>query len=291
MIRAYTLSQLELQPQDITSVDEVMELSKKAGWVWIDCIDPKEEDFQVLSKLLKKDDISKIVGSKKVLSTYEKINGFVMIQFVQVDFKEKLEVYPLYCFSNGQIMITVRTEQTSNPIINSLDTLQDCIKKVTCKTSSSFVISRLFHEIVNENLNIIVALRERICEMEQEALEGSANKKIDKSVFALKREITKFERILWVQRETMLAIIEGMIPTIQTSEIDKNAMTHTISNISRELSLISAHSSALDNVLTVRGLGMIHKVETNLVYLTVALTALTLLLILFELGLTRLIFG
>jgi Mg2+ and Co2+ transporter CorA len=268
-----------------------MELSKKAGWVWIDCIDPKEEDFQVLSKLLKKDDISKIVGSKKVLSTYEKINGFVMIQFVQVDFKEKLEVYPLYCFSNGQIMITVRTEQTSNPIINSLDTLQDCIKKVTCKTSSSFVISRLFHEIVNENLNIIVALRERICEMEQEALESSANKKIDKSVFALKREITKFERILWVQRETMLAIIEGMIPNIQTSEIDKNAMTHTISNISRELSLISAHSSALDNVLTVRGLGMIHKVETNLVYLTVALTALTLLLILFELGLTRLIFG
>lgn len=291
MILAYTLSQLNLQPQEVTSVDQINGLSKKAGWVWIDCIDPNEADFQVLAKLLKKDDIQSMVSSKKVLSTYEKINGFVKIQFVQVDFKERLEIHPLYCFSNEHIMITVRTEKTSNPIINSLDTLQDCIKKVTCETSSSFVISRLFHEIVNENLNVTVALRERICEMEQEALERSANKKTDKMVFALKREITKFERILWIEREIMLAIIEGMIPTIQTSEIDKNAMNHTISNLSRELSLISAHSSALDNVLTVRGLGMIHKVETNLVYLTIALIILTALLILFEIGRSPWIFG
>ena len=291
MISTYTLSQAKLQPQNNTSISEIKELAKKAGWAWVDCTDPNEEETQMIAELVENKDVESIIKNKKILPTYEKINGFVMIQLIQIDFKERLETYPLYIFVNGQIMVTVRTEKMATPIMRTLDTLQDCIKKVTCETSSSFVISRLFHEIVNENLNIIVTLRDRISEMEQAALKKSADKNIDEQVFALKREITKFERILWVQREVMLAIQEGMIPLIQTAEIDKNALNHTVSNLSRELSLISAHSNALDNVLTVRGLGMIHRVETNLIYLTFVLIILTVLLILLQVDVVKLLFG
>ena len=287
----YTLSQAKLQPQNITSISEIKELAKKAGWAWVDCTDPNEEETQMIAELVENKDVKSIIKSKEILSTYEKINGFVMIQLVQIDFKERLETYPLYIFLNGQIMVTVRTQKMSAPIKHTMDTLQDCIQKVTCETSSSFVISRLFHDIVNENLNIVVTLRERICEIEQAALKKSAGKNIEEMVFDLKREITRFERILLVQRDVMLAIQEGIVPSIQTSQIDKNALNNTISNLSRELSLISSHSNALDNVLTVRGLGMIHKVETNLIYLTIALVILTVLLILIEVDIFHLIFG
>lgn len=291
MISTYTLSQAKLQPQNITSISEIKELAKKTGWAWVDCTDPNEEETQMLAELVEDKDVESIIKSKKILSTYEKINGFVIIQLIQIDFKERLETYPLYVFVNGQIMVTVRTEKMVTPIMSTLDTLQDCIKKVTCETSSSFVISRLFHEIVNENLNIIVTLRDRISEMEQGALKKSTDKNIDEQVFALKREITKFERILWNQREILLAIQEGLVPLIQTAEIDKNALNHTVSNLSRELSLMSAHSNALDNVLTVRGLGMIHRVETNLIYLTFVLIILTVLTILLQVDVVKLLFG
>ncbi len=290
MIQAYTLKQADFK-QEITSVNQVSELSKKNGWVWIDCTDPNDSEYQLIAELVKRNNIKELVTSKKIRSTYQRVNDYVMIQLMQVDFTEKLDMYPLYLFFNNEVMLTVRTEKTSNPVINSLDTLHGCAQKVTCQTSSSFIISRLFHEVANENLEVIVTLRERICEMEQEALHQSSEKKIDKMVFTLKREIAKFERILWMQRELMIAITEGMIPTIEPSQIDKNAINHTISNLSRELSLISTHSNALDNVLTVRGLGMIHKVETNLVWLTVALVVLTVMLILFELDIIHLIFG
>ena len=284
MIWAYTLSSAKFHSQDISSIGEIEELAKKAGWVWVDCVAPDEEELQILAKLFESKKAIDIIKSQKILSSYEKINDHVLIQLVLADFIEKLETHPLYVFANEHVTVTVRTEKMSRPIKSTLDILQDCVKKVKCETSSSFVVSRLFHEVVGENLDVIVTMRDHISEIEQKALEEAADKNIDHTVFTLKREITKFERILWVQREIMLAIEEGVVPSIQPTKIDKQTLNHTVRNLSRELSLISSHSDALDSVLTVRGLGMIHRVETNLIYLTIILVILTALLILLELG-------
>ncbi|MHA2230992.1 MAG: CorA family divalent cation transporter [Candidatus Hodarchaeales archaeon] len=291
MIWAYSLSREKFLPQDVSSIDEVEELAKNRGWVWVDCVDPDDKELQMIAKLLESQEVIDIIKSQKILSSYEKINGHVLIQLVLVEFSKKLETHPLYVFANEHIMITVRTEQMSGPIKSTLDILQDCFKKVKCETSSSFVVSRLFHDVVGENLNVIVELRDHISEIEQRALEESSNKNIDEIVFKLKREITKFERILWVQREIMLALEEGVVPSIQPTKIDKQALNHTIRSLSRELSLISSHSSALDSVLTVRGLGIIHRVETNLIYLTIILVMLTAILIGIEVDIFRLLFG
>lgn len=291
MIWAYTLSSVKLQARDISSIGEIEEIAKEAGWVWVDCVDPDDKELQVLAKFIESKKAVDIIKSQKILSNYEKINDHVLIQLVLVDFRKKLETHPLYVVANEQVIVTIRTEKMSKSIKSTLDVLEDCIKKVKCKTSSSFVISRLFHEVVSENLNVIVTMRDHISEIEQKALEKAADKNIDHAVFTLKREITKFERILWVQRETMLAIQEGVVPSIQTTEIDKLTLNHTIRNLSRELSLISSHSNALDGVLTVRGLGIIHKVETNLIYLTIVLVILTAVLILLDVDIWHLLFG
>ena len=291
MISTYTLSQAKLQPQTVTSNAEIKAIGKKSGWAWVDCVDPTEEETQIIAEIVGSEEVKSIIKSKEILTNYQKINGFTMIQLVQVDFVEKLETYPLYVFTNDQIMVTVRTEKMSELIKSTMETLQNCIKRVTCESSSSFVISRLFHEVVDHNLNIVVTLREKISELQESAIAKAENKKIDEKVFALKREIARFERILWGQRDVMYAIQEGVVPSIQTTQVDKEALSITINNLSRELSLIPFHVNALDSVLTVRGLGLIHRVETNLVYLTITLIVLTVFLILLAPDILRLILG
>jgi Mg2+ and Co2+ transporter CorA len=262
----------------------VEKLAKEVNWLWVDCLEPNDEELQIIAELLHESKVIDMIKTQQILTQYERINDHVLIPALLVDFKEKLETYPLYIFANEKMFITVRNKNASRLINNTLRTLQDCVMKVKCDTSSSFVVSRLFHEIASENLNTIMTLRSSIAEIEEKVLEKPADEKIDKAVFKLKREITSLERVLWVQRETMLAIQEGVVPTIQVTDIDKQTLKHTISNVSREHSLLSAHNDALNSILSVRGLGMIHRVETILIYLT-TLTLLTdVVMVLFELG-------
>jgi Mg2+ and Co2+ transporter CorA len=113
--------------------------------------------------------------------------------------KDKLEMSHIYVFAKEKRFITVRGEDSSKSIDNTLKTFQDCIFKVKCSVFSPFIVSRLFHEVTNENLDGIMALRERIDEIEERALAKPGDKRISKVVFALKREISTLERVLWVQ--------------------------------------------------------------------------------------------
>jgi Mg2+ and Co2+ transporter CorA len=284
MISVYTFAKSKLQVKDARSLSELEEIAKETEWSWIDCAEPSDEELLTIAKFLKEDNIINIIKTKQMLSQYERINDHVLIPSILVDFREKLETYPIYIFTNERSLVTVRNENAQKPIKNTIRTFQDCVKKLKCETSSSFVISRLFHEITNENLNTTMMLRSRIAEIEEEVLEKPASKKIDRAVFKLKREIAALERILWTQKEVMLAIDEGVVPTIESSKMDKSTLNHAIDNISRELSLISAHNDALDSVLSVRGLGMIHRVETILVLFAVLTLVADAIMVLLEFG-------
>jgi Mg2+ and Co2+ transporter CorA len=284
MLWTYTFVKSKLQLKDLSSKGEVEKLAKEVNWLWVDCLEPNDEELQIVAELLQETKVIDMIKTQQILSQYERINDHVLIPALLVDFKGKLETYPLYIFVNEKMFITVRNKNASRPINNTLRTLQDCVMKVKCDTSSSFVVSRLFHEITGENLNTIMTLRSSIAEIEEKVLEKPADKKIDKAVFKLKREITSLERVLWVQRETMLAIQEGVVPTIQVTDIDRQTLKHTISNVSREHSLLSAHNDALNSILSVRGLGMIHRVETILIYLTILTLLTDVVMVLFELG-------
>jgi len=268
MIWTYTFVKSKLQSKDADSLDELEKLAEETDWLWVDCFEPDDEELRTIAELIKEDKIINAIKTKQIFSQYEKINEHVLIPLILISLKEKLKTHPIYVLTNEKTFITIRNEDASKLINNTLKTFQDCIMKVKCETASSFVISRLFHEITNQNLETIMALRNRIDEIEEKALAKPADKKISKTVFKFKREISTLERIFWVQKELMLTIKEGIIPTIQTSEIDRQTLTHAINNVSRELSLISSHNNALDSILRLQDLGMIHRVERVLIYLT-----------------------
>jgi len=136
-----------------------------------------------------------------------------------------------------------------------------------------------------------MALRERIDEIEERALTKPGDKGISKVVFSLKREISTLERILWVQRGMMLDIREGVVPAVESSEMDRQTLSYAISDISRELSLIDSYGNALDSILRLQDLGMIHRVERTLIYLTLVTLLMNVIMILLEVDIFQILSG
>ena len=292
MIWIYTLTKSNrLQGRDAHSLDELQKLSEKASWLWIDCLEPNDEELEIIAELLKETKVINAIKNRQVFSRYERINDYLLLSIPLVTFKDKLETSPIYVFAKEKRLITVRRKDSSKSIDNTLKTFQDCISRVKCSVFSPFIVSRLFHEVTNENLDGIMALRERIDGIEKRALAKPGDKRISKMVFSLKREISALERVLWVQRGMMLDIREGVVPAVESSEMDRQTLSYAINDISRELSLIDSYGNALDSILRLQDLGMIHRVERTLIYLTLVTVLMNIIMILLEVNIFEILSG
>ncbi len=291
MLWVYTVTESnELQARDAGSLKELEALSKEVDWLWMDFMEPDDKELEIIAGLLGAVEIISEIKEKKVFSRPERVNEHLFFSVPHAAFQDRLKISPIYIFLGKKKLLTVRDKDSSKSIKNARKTFEDCIGKV-CDgpINSSFVLTRLFHEISNENLDVVMALRERIDGIEEKALANPADKRISRSVFATKREISALERMLWAQRELMLSISEGIVPMIMTSEEIKTTLSHPINNISRELSLLDSHNNALDSILSLQDLGMIHRVERNIIYLTIMALIVSVLLILLEIDIISLL--
>jgi Mg2+ and Co2+ transporter CorA len=292
VIWTYTLTKSNrLQARDAHSSDELQKLSEKVSWLWIDCLEPSDEELEIIAELLEETKVINAIKNRQVFSRYERINDYLLLSIPLVTFKDKLGTSPIYVFAKEKRFISVRGKASSKSIDNTLKTFQDCILRVECSVFSPFIISRLFHEVTNENLDGIMALRERIDGIEERALAKPGDKRISKVVFALKREISALERVLWVQRGMMLDIREGVVPAVESSEMDRQTLSYAINDISRELSLIDSYGNALDSILRLQDLGMIHRVERTLIYLTLVTVSMNIIMILLEMNIFEILSG
>lgn len=294
MIWAYVIKSEKFHASDADSLQELEELGEKADWLWVDCLEPDDKELEIIAGLLKRAEIIKDIKGKKIFSRYERIRDCTGVSIPLVVFESKLVTHPIYVFIKDRTFVTIRDKNSSGPVENTLKTLQDCISGIISVSgakmiSSSFVLSRLFHEATNENLNTIISLRERIDKIEEEALANPRNKGISHSVFALKREVSTFEKILWAQRELMLSVREGIVPTLQLNEEIAPTLNYAINSISREISLLDSHNSALDSILSLQDLGMIHRVERVIIYLTLITLIVSLITILIEIDIVEIL--
>lgn len=293
MIRTYALTKKnELRARDVDSLDEMEKLAGESNWLWLDSVEPNDEELEMINGLLKETEIMKDIKKRQVFSHHAKVNDYVMISIPLVVFEEKLETYPIYLFAKEKILITIRSRHSSESVDSALETFRDCLSKV-CQygNASSFIVGRLFHEVSSENLDSVMMLRKQTDEIEEKALRNPGDKKIGKKVFALKRDISALERIFWTQRELMLSIEEGVIPAIQSSKMDEQVLGHAVSNITRQISLLTANDDALDNVLSLQDLGMIHRVERMLIYLTLVTLVVNIIMILIEVDILGILSG
>ncbi len=293
MIRTYALKKKnELRVRDVDSLDEMEKLVGESSWLWLDSAEPNDEELESIIGLLKETEIIEDIKKRQVFSHRVKVNDYVMISIPFVSFEEKWKIYPIYLFAKEKILITIRSRHSSESVNSAVETFRDCLSKV-CQygNASSFIVGRLFHEMSSKNLDTVMMLRKRTEEIEENTLRNPGDKKIGKKVFAQKRNISALERILWTQRELILSIEEGVIPAIHSSEMDEQVLGHAVSNITRQISLLTANDDALDNILSLQDLGMIHRVERMLIYLTLVTLIANIIMILIEVDILGILSG
>jgi Mg2+ and Co2+ transporter CorA len=142
----------------------------------------------------------------------------------------------------------------------------------------------LLAEIIDENSLAMVPIRDQIDKIEEEALEKPREKAITQSIFKLKRGFSTLQRLLWSEKELLSDLIVGVIPRFRLAAEAKPIIEDTMDDINRELEIVDSYNTSLDSILRLQDLGSIHRVETKIVYLTVALIVLTFILIILEIS-------
>ncbi|MEM2118364.1 MAG: CorA family divalent cation transporter [Candidatus Bathyarchaeia archaeon] len=285
MMWVYGVKGKKMHAIDLHSLEELKTFSKKFEWFWIDCMEPDANEFQVISEFLHHEHrILENIKDGKPFPRYKKLSDCTVLSISVIIFQRDLRIYPIYAVINEKKLLTVRNKDLSSPIEYVIQTLQDCISE-TEETSPSFILSELLREVANRNLDVVMKLREMIESVEEKAMAKPSRKTVVNMVFTLKRQIAMLYRLLCSEEQLMSSLKDGFIPNVKMREKCILSLEDAMDNIARELEFLNSYDSALDGVLRLQDLSMIHRVEKTLIYLTVIIVIMNVLLIALELGL------
>lgn len=284
MIWVYAFKAKKMHATDVSSLSESRIFEQQADWLWVDCSEPSSDDFGILSEMFCHDTrITDSIKTAKPFPRYQKHDDWTFLSVSVAAIQSDLRTYPIYIGVKGKTVLTVRSQASSKPVEHAIQTLRDCIAEIE-KTGPFLVVCEVLRETSNENLEVMMAMREKIEKVEAEVISNPSERGTAKRIFELKREIAVLYRLLWSEEQMMSCMKDGLIPNLEPCEENLSGLQDAMSNISRELEFLNSYDSALDGVLTIQDLGMIHRVETTLIYLTVAIIITNLILIVVELA-------
>jgi hypothetical protein len=90
--------------------------------------------------------------------------------------------------------------------------------------------------------------------------------------------------LLWAEKELLSDLSAGVIPRLRLAPEAKPILEDSVDDVNRQLEILDSYNTSLDSILRLQDLGSIHRVETNLFYLTISLVALTAILIMLEIA-------
>lgn len=294
MIWIYTVEGKDFVAIDVTSLTQLRDIASN-HWVWVDMFQPSEKELEILSELLgnepelveKFKDLMDNPLDVKVdhfeFCNYEKVHEFSTVVIPSISICDQLKVYPIILAKKKNIIITWGEEGHSHSKIIK-KTIKRLREGVEAKQdlNSSLVISVLFHEVAINNSNEILCIREKIDQLEEEALE-SGGKKLVRSVFLQKKMISSLYRLMIKEKAFMLDVEQSVLPLIKLNQKSKPIVDEAIGLIDREIDFIDSYTRTLDSILTLSDLASIHKVESSINYLTIVLVISTVILVFFEL--------
>jgi Mg2+ and Co2+ transporter CorA len=226
------------------------------------------------------------IENGKVRPSYAKCRDeecpyYTWISTPVVEFAGELKLHPLSIILKERVLITLRSGYSSR-IIESVIRRFKALRLKERKPSVTLV--GLLAEIIDENSLAMVSIRELVDKIEEEALEKPRRKTITQSIFKLKRGLSTLQQLLWAENELLSDLTVGVIPRLRLAPEAKPIIEEAMDDIDRELEIVDSYNNSLDSILRLQDLGSIHRVETNLVYLTITLVALTVILIMLEIA-------
>ena len=295
MIWIYTVQGKDFVAADVASLTQLKDVAS-SQWVWVDVFDPDEKELEILAELLGNE--PELVEKFKELMdkpldikvdsyefcNYEKVNEFGTVVIPSITVADELLVYPIILVKKKKMIITWGEEGHSHSEIikKTIKRLREGVEAEQA-LNSSLVISVLFHEVAIKNSKEILCIREKIDQLEEQALENSA-KRLIRSVFSLKKTISDLNRLMIDEKAFMLDVGQSFIPFTKLNQKSKPIVDEAIELIDREIDFINSYTRTLDSILTLQDLSSIHKVETSINYLTIVLVIGTAILILLELA-------
>jgi Mg2+ and Co2+ transporter CorA len=275
----YCIKGKNLHTCGIHSLEELKKLGEKFDWLWVDCLELSPEEFNIISHFTNiEPKFLEDVKSGKIFSHHKKINSYTLISISFAAMQKELKTHPIYIIVGQKMLFTIRTKESSIPIEYAIQALKDSLPEDE-NLKPSFVLCEVLREITNRNLDVVMALREIIEKLEEKAM-AKPSKTVMNEVFTLKKQIAKFYRLLWDEQQMLGSLKNGIIPNIKLWEKSILSLEDTLNNVSRELEFLTSYDSALDGVLRLQDLSMIHRVERTLIYLTVITVIMDLFLIL-----------
>ncbi len=301
MIWIYTVKENEFKAIDLDSLTRLKEVASN-NWVWIDIYNPSEKEEEILTELLGNEPaiVKQIKKSMEeqlniniegcTLCDYQRVSDYVMLTIPSISLKEQMQIFPVVFMKKKNMVITWGEEDKrthSNIVKSTIRRLREGVEEGQ-DLNSSLVISVLFHEIAIKNSKVMLSIRERIDQMEEEALKNGgksrSHKHFIRSIFSLKKMISALYRLMIDEKEFMFDVNKSVIPRIRLDEKSKPIVDEAIDLIDRELDFMESYNRALDSILTLQDLASIHKVESSINYLTIVLVIGTAILVALELA-------
>jgi Mg2+ and Co2+ transporter CorA len=289
----YTVQEKDFVATDVTSLTQVMDVARKQ-WVWVDIYDPNRKESEIILELLGNepefaDQIEKRVINPLsihkgcVLCDYEKVQDCVCLTIPSIALEEQFRSYPIVLVKKKKMFITWGEEDGAHSKLIKLTIrrLRELVEEGE-KPNSALAIGMLLREIAINNSDVLLSVRERIDQMEEQALENGG-KQLVHSVFSLKKIISTLYRVMINEKDFMLDVDKSVIPRIKLDEKSKPIVDEAIEIIDRELDFMDSYTRTLDSILTLQDLASIHKVESSINYLTIVLVIGTAILVLLEL--------
>lgn len=214
MMWMYTIRGKALHATDVTSLSELHDFSSKVDWLWVDCLNPNEEETEMISELLGNEkaivnDIKEgVYNLLHMYTSHETRHDYALLSIPFVDFGKELGIHPVFIIVKEKMLITWGCEHSPKFIRAVIRRLEDRVK-VRGKANSSFIISRLFREVAARNSKVAVSLRELIDKVEEKALQEAGKAKVIPSVFKFKRVISTLHRLLWLEKDLMSDAKDG----------------------------------------------------------------------------------
>lgn len=279
MIRVYTVMGKKLQSGDVTSLKTLHGLGNKADWFWADCLDLDNKETTIISNFFRIEaKVLNDIKKGKIYPSYERYRDYVLISIPFVEFGKTLQVHSVSVIMKEKMLITSRNEYSTKLIERVVETLGGYMTE-SGEVHPSFVLSRLFREVADQNSKAMISLKELIDKVEEKALAKPWDKSVTHSVFGIKREISTLHRLLWVEKELMCDVKERVIPHVELDEEARLIVGDAIDDVDRELEFVDSYSRTLDSILRLQDLGLIHRVERTLIYLTAIILLLNMILI------------
>jgi len=294
VIRVYTVRNKELSETKVHSKEEMEKVVTKFKRAWLDCSNLEENETKIVADLIGvKAKTLNGIEYGKIRPHYAKCFDetcpyYTWISTPVVEFTDKLKLHPLSIILKERFLITLRNTYSDRLVESTIRTFESLPPE---KRKPTVILCKLIHEIIDENSGAMVSIRDLIDNLEAEAMEGINKKSITRSIFKLKRNLSTLHRLLWAEKEMLSDLDLGVIPNLILVPEAKLIIEDASDDITRELEFVDSFNRSLDSILRLQDLGAIHKVESNLVFLTVALVILTIALILIEVGIIDILLG